>query len=155
MKIFISYSTSDLNLVNKIADQIRPFAEVFFWDKSKMPGEEVWPTIFSWIDNADLVMAIITGNTLSRAMAVGQEIGRAKAKGKHIVPLVSREVPSTELGFLSGITYQPVDPYNSDHAMQDIKSLVMGKKKKIEDDQTLFAVGGIALLFLALITSEK
>ncbi|MDA8161648.1 MAG: toll/interleukin-1 receptor domain-containing protein [Desulfobacteraceae bacterium] len=99
MKVFISYSTPDLGLVYKIAQHVAPHGEVFFWDKDKNPGTESWSTIFSWLDQSDLVLAVITERTLSRAMAVGQEIGRAKAKEKLIVPLVGPDVQAADLGF--------------------------------------------------------
>jgi hypothetical protein len=82
MKIFISYSTDDIRLVHKIATSLCSYSEVYYWAKDYIPGEEVWPTIFSWIDNSDLVIAVITDKTVSRAMSVGQEIGRAKTKNK-------------------------------------------------------------------------
>ena len=75
MKIFISYSVDDTRMVGTIANHIGRHAEVYFWDKSKELGSEVWPLIFQWIDQADVVIAVITDNTVRRAMAFGQELG--------------------------------------------------------------------------------
>ena len=80
MRLFISYSTGDLEIVDQIADALRPHAEVFYWDKDKEPGKDTWQTIFRWIDSADLVIAVITDKTVARAMSVGQEIGHAKPR---------------------------------------------------------------------------
>jgi len=146
MKIFLSYSTPDEKLVHEIANYIRRHAEVYYWDKSKVPGSEVWPTIFKWIDQSDLVLVVITGNTVSRAMSVGQEVGHAKAKDKTIIPIVSSEVPISELGFLSGIIYQQIDPKNPGPAMQAIERIVLGRKQQIEWQRELFIIGGILLL---------
>ncbi|MFZ5994790.1 MAG: toll/interleukin-1 receptor domain-containing protein [Thermodesulfobacteriota bacterium] len=149
MKVFISYSTDDISIVHTIAQHVRPHAEVFYWDKSKVPGQESWPIIFTWVDQADIVLALITGKTVSRAMSVGQEIGHAKAKGKTIIPIVSPEVPSSELGFLSGITYQPIERNNPGPALESVKRVILAKKQQIESNQAFLIIGGIlALLFI-------
>lgn len=57
MNVFISYSVEDTALVRSVADHVKQKANVAYWDKSKEPGKEVWPTIFGWIDRADLVLA--------------------------------------------------------------------------------------------------
>jgi TIR domain len=151
MNVFISYSTHDTDTVAKLAAELRQYANVYYWDQSKVPGQDAWQTIFQWIDSADLVFVVITGNTVHRAMSVGQEIGRANSKNKTIIPLVSREVPSTELGFLSGITYQPIDVWNPAPAIQQVALLASMKKQGIENGQnlalTVIAVGFLVWLF--------
>ena len=109
MNVFISYSVTDTALVGTVATRIKDLAQVKYWDKSKEPGKEAWPTIFSWIDSADLVLVLITGNTLARAFSVGQEIGHAKKGRKQIIPVVAKGIPSAELGCLSGITFIDLD----------------------------------------------
>ncbi len=146
MNIFISYSTYDLRTVKQIADELAKYGNVYYWDSSKIPGQESWPTIFQWIDSADLVFVLITGHTVHRAMSVGQEIGRAKAKDRTIVPLVSREVPTTELGFLSGFTYEPIDVWNPKPAIDVAARLAASQKDSIEK-QRQFAVILIAIGF--------
>jgi hypothetical protein len=147
MNIFISYSTHDLATVKQLADELTKYGQVFYWDLSKVPGQESWPTIFEWIDYADIVFVVITGNTVQRAMSVGQEVGHAKAKDRYIVPLVSREVPSSELGFLSGITYQPIDVWNPKPAIDAAAALAASRKDTIETGRLAIAV--IAIGFLA------
>ena len=122
----LTYSTGDLDIVNQIADSLRPHAEVFYWDKDKEPGKVAWETIFSWIDDADLILAVTTDQTVKRSISVGQEIGRAVTKGKLVVPLVSADVPVSELGCLSGATYQPISREN----IGEIVPVVAGKLKR-------------------------
>jgi hypothetical protein len=154
MNIFISYSTQDVQTVKQLADELTKYGSVFYWDVSKVPGQESWPTIFQWIDSADLVFVVITGNTVHRAMSVGQEVGRAKAKDRMIVPLVAREVPTSELGFLSGITYQPIDVWNPKPAIDAAAKLAASKKDSIEKGQQ-FAVILIAIGFFAWLFTRK
>jgi len=54
MRLFISYSTGDLEIVNQIADALRPHAEVFYWDKDKEPGKVAWQMVFGVVGGADL-----------------------------------------------------------------------------------------------------
>jgi hypothetical protein len=150
MKFFISYSTDDLSLVHLIAKYLKSHVEVHYWDKSKVPGQEAWPTIFNWIDQSDLVLAVISDKTVSRAMSVGQEIGHAKAKAKTIIPLVAPGVSSSELGCLSEITYQPIDPNNPGPALKNIERYLLERKHEIEKQQILLLIGGIlGFLWLA------
>ena len=50
MKIFISYSTPDIKVVELFATVLSQFGEVKYWAENKELGEEAWKTIFSWID---------------------------------------------------------------------------------------------------------
>ncbi len=151
MKVFISYSTPNLSIVEELANRIRPFAEVYYWAHSNLPGQESWPAIFNWIDSSDLVIALITDNTVRRAMAVGQELGRAKTQRKTIVPIVSQHVPSSELGFLTGVTYQPIDVTNPQPAIDEVSQVIHSYKLDQEQTQKqllvlLIVVAAIILL---------
>lgn len=154
MKIFISYSTPDINLVQLFGKYLSSFGEIKYWAKDNIPGNESWETIFSWIDNSDVVLVLITGNTVSRAMSVGQEIGRAKTKNRLIIPIVEKSIPSTELGFLSGITYQPIDLSNPLPAVNKITQIV--QQLSIEKTQKQNAALILAALgFFIWLLSEK
>lgn len=151
MNVFISYSVADVDLLRKVAQVIaaggdRPLC----WDTSKTPGQEVWPSIFGWIDACDLVIVIITDQTVGRAMAVGQEVGRARAKGKPIVPLVSAGVKPEDLGCLNGVIYQPISRENTSDALATVQRTIEGMKlQKAEQQKQLLVVGGIVgLLWL-------
>jgi len=132
MRLFISYSTDDLDTVKKLAKSLSEHAEVKYWAKSKEPGKAAWETIFGWIDSADLVVAVITDKTVSRAMAVGQEIGRARAKKRTIVPLVAPGVKDTDLGCLDGITYITLSEDSLEEVSDTLKKLIYKTKKKKE-----------------------
>lgn len=106
MKVFISYSGKDLDLVEHLADALDEIVDVDYWDASRHLGEPDWDQIFEWIEESDLVLVLITDRTVQRAMAVGNEVGHAKAHGKAIFPLVAEGVPSSDLGCLGGITYE-------------------------------------------------
>lgn len=154
MKTFISYSTPDSAIVRDIANYIKPHADVYYWEESKIPGQEAWPSIFKWIEQADIVLAVITDKTVSRAMSVGQEIGHAKAKNKTIIPLVGPDVDTRELGFLTGTTYQPISQNNPGPALKSVERIVLAKKQELETKNTIFIIGGIVALMILLSSSK-
>ena len=45
MRLFISYSTGDLEIVNQIADYLRTYAEVLYWNKNKESCKVTWQVI--------------------------------------------------------------------------------------------------------------
>jgi len=155
MRVFISYSTPDLNLVHQIAKSAGANADVKFWAKDKEPGQDAWPTIFSWIDASDLVLVLITGHTVARAMAVGNEVGRAKAKGKLVIPLVSPGIPQAELGCLNGVTYEHIDPFNPMPALKRINALIASMAQKLATQQGWLWLGGTVALLLLFASNGK
>lgn len=143
MKVFISYSTEDVSLVGQIADQIKPYAEVFYWHESNVPGEHVWNQIYSWIDQSDAVVAVITDKTVARGISVGQEIGHAKAKQKVILPLVAPEVPVTELGCLHEVTHVRLSRNDPNAALQAITQRLAELAASIQAQNFWLVVLGI------------
>ena len=154
MKVFISYSTDDISLVKQIADQIRPYAEVFYWDKSQEPGKHAWNQIFGWIDDCDAVVTVITDKTVARGLSVGQEVGHAKARQKIIFPLVAQDVPATELGCLHEVTYLRIERNNPIPAMQAVAQSVAKVAEQIKEQYFWIAVIGIIVLVVLLWKSK-
>jgi len=154
MKIFISYSTQDLGIVNLFANYLRPFGEVIYWSEDKILGKEAWDTIFSWIDSSDIVLVLITGNTVTRAMSVGQEVGRAKAKNKNIIPIVSSSVPINELGFLSGTTFQAIDVFNPLPAIIEIAKAIEKHSIAQKQNQNAALILAVIAFFLLLFSNK-
>jgi hypothetical protein len=129
MRIFISYSSIDTNIVSVLADQLKMYGDVYYWNKDKAPGETAWEQIYSWIDNSDIVLVLVTDATVARAISVGQEVGRAKSGNKFIIPMVSSSVSKKGLGFLSDIKYQEIDIINPAPAINRIIDLIDCKNK--------------------------
>lgn len=151
LNVFISYSVDDTALVNVIAAHLQPHAHARYWAQDKEPGQEVWPTIYGWIDQADMVVVVLTGKTLARAISVGNEVGYARKAGKHIVPLVGPDVPKGALGCLEGTTYLELN-YNDAYSTLNELKTVVGKvsKKKAENAKILAVLGLVVLGMVAL-----
>ncbi|MBA7583178.1 hypothetical protein ES708_25118 [subsurface metagenome] len=112
MNVFISYSTQDSAVVKLLAAALysQPKVdEVHWWDESNIPGEELWPSIFNWINDADIVMVVVTENTIGRAMAIGNEVGYAKGKRKRVVSFVAPGIDTGNLGCLAPDIHIPLD----------------------------------------------
>jgi len=150
MKIFISYSTPDIKVVELFANVLSQYGEVKYWAENKILGEDSWKIIFSWIDSSDVVIPLITGNTLTRAMAVGQEIGHAKGK-KRIIPVVESSIPATELGCLTGITYQTINVFNPIPAVleitKEIENMLIDQSERQNALFRFFLIGFFIWLF--------
>ncbi len=54
MRLFINYSKGDLEIVNQIAEALRPHAQVFYRDKDREPGGDTWQVVFGFVGGADL-----------------------------------------------------------------------------------------------------
>jgi hypothetical protein len=108
MRIFISYSNPNLNIVKTLADRLAIYGDVYYWKGNGAPDDLAWEQIYNWIDNSDIVITFITDCTVVRAEAVSREIDRARAKNKYIFPLVSSAISKGELNFLTETSYQPV-----------------------------------------------
>ncbi len=153
LKIFISYSVHDRSIVDAVNIQLQPHAQTFFWDQNKAPGFAAWPTIYSWIDQADLAVVVLTGHTLTRAISVGNEVGYALKAGKHIIPLVGPEVPKGELGCLEGITYIRLDYADPQQTLDELHAAIAKFAEEKAAAGKAFAVLG--LIALGLIAFSK
>lgn len=154
MKVFISYSIHDAEFVKEFADALKPHVESLkYWEASKELGEDSWQSIFKWIDESDLVLAVITDKTINRAMAVGNEIGHARAKGKKVIPLVAPGISDSQLGCLKGVTYQRIDkdaPRPAiDAIAQEINRMKLAKQQPEQSDLgDLLVIAGLVALII-------
>ncbi len=152
MKVFISYSVEDIEVVRQMARGVRDHGdEVRFWDESKEPGEPVWPTINKWIDTSDAVIAVITDNAIRRSTAIGKEIGIAETKAKKILPLVAQSVDKSQLDFLGDRIWVDFDQKAPGEAMR----VITGQLAKLAKQKVINALGfAIATLVLLYICRE-
>lgn len=149
LSVFISYSVHDTAVVDMINAHLQPHARTLFWDQDKVPGQDAWTTIHSWIDSADLVVVVLTGKALSRALSVGNEVGYARKCGKHIIPLVAPEVPNGELGCLAGITYIRLENDDPQKAIRQLHDALAKFAKKQETGRALALLGLVAFSLIA------
>ena len=154
MNTFLSYSVDDLALVERISEQLKPYTNLYYWDKSKEPGEDAWKQIFRWIDNSDLVVTIITDNAVARAMSVAQEIGYSKRANKLIIPLVGPNINPAELGCLQGVVHERIAADKIDGAISAIHRRINTIEEK-ERIQNIVIIGIIVLALIWFLTRKR
>jgi hypothetical protein len=112
--VFISYSTHDLSQVEKLQAQlIGSPIQIFVAEHSVSPSEDLALAINGAIERCDLFVLIWSKNAEASTW-VSQEIGKATALRKKILPLVLHEGMNLP-GFISNLKYLSVhsDPVNS------------------------------------------
>jgi hypothetical protein len=122
-KVFVSYSTNDLAHVEKLQQQLagNPI-ELFVAEHSVSPSQDLAQTINNAIQQCDLFVLIWSKNAEASAW-VSQEIGKATALKKTILPLVLDEGMSLP-GFIQNLKYLAVhsDPVA---ALQQARNIIV------------------------------
>lgn len=155
-KLFVSYSTLDLAEVEQLRLQLKDTPiDIFVAEHSIEPSQELAPTIAAAIESCDLFVLLWSKNAKNSDW-VSQEIGRAHALKKAILPLVLTE-GITLPGFIQGIKYLPVhrDPLGSLAAARALvlaayqkKAEVLAVHEKEKKDKDALALMGIGAFLL-------
>lgn len=154
MKVFISYSNGDLEFAKKVAAMIKPHAEPIYWDKDRLPGDGDWDSIFSWINDCAMVLALVSESVVKRGLAVGQEIGYARKAGKVVIPFVSKNVSRDDLGYLKGLTAIHYDESDSGTAIKELETTIQKQGEKIKNGEAI-GILAIAAVVLLILTSKS
>ena len=158
--VFISYSTHDLKQVQALQKQLSNTPiKVFVAEHSILPSEELTSSISAAINKCDLFIVLWSLNAKDSDW-VSQEIGKATALNKKILPLVLE--PDMNLpGFVSGLKYLSIgkDPENALSEATKIALIEYEKKKsflaeiqakKQKEKETLVTMGLGALFLWAI-----
>lgn len=160
-KIFVSYSTHDIEKVELLRQQlIGTPIEVFIAEHSVIPSEDLGEKISKAIEECDLFVVLWSENAQDSDW-VSQEIGRAAALKKTILPLVLTEGVGLP-GFISNLKYLPVHK-NPEAALAKAREIIItsynkkvhaynlakAEEQKQKDKDTLALVGIGAFLLWA------
>lgn len=148
MRIFISYSSPDINTISVLADQLKIYGDIYYWEKENPPGEMAWEKIYNWIDNADIVLVLVTDNTIARSPSVTREIERSKLQNKIIIPMVAGSIPREGLSFLSDLRYQEIDIDNPEIGISHLIKLIEDKNNVDSKKISLILVAVAFFLWL-------
>lgn len=106
-KVFISYSTHDIEHVDLLKQQLADTpVSIFIAEHSVKPGNELTSVISKAIQECDLFVLLWSSNAKDSDW-VSQEIGRADALSKKILPLMLTDGLSLP-GFINGLKWLPV-----------------------------------------------
>lgn len=147
MKVFVSYSTKDIHIVEKLKKIIEPEVEVYVATHDVQPGNVLWQKIETSIKKSNYVVAIMTKNGY-RSEMVQQEIATAKAHKIPVVPIIEEGVDPK--GVLAGIEYLKLDKRHPDQALKDA-STYLRKLKKQEDNKLIVSLvlASLAIIILS------
>jgi len=149
-KVFISYSTHDLNNVTELQQSlVGTGVEVFVAEHSVAPSQDLSGTISSAIASCDLFIVLWSAQAKASDW-VSQEIGKAHSLGKVIYPLVLDEGLNLP-GFISGLKYTAVFKDPSAAIAQTQKFVLDSfqakqaatKQKEQSDARSLLVLGGL------------
>lgn len=159
-KIFVSYSTHDLKQVEMLRNQLKGTSiEIFIAEHSILPSQELAPTISKSISDCDLFVVLWSKNAEDSEW-VSQEIGKAHALNKTILPLVlSKDLKLP--GFISNLKYLSIYEKQQESLVTAQKviinaynsrknQLAKAEAAKQKDKDTLVVMGAGALLLWAL-----
>jgi len=143
-KVFISYATKDLAIVNHIQRLLTDVSiEVFVAEYSVLPGTLLPDQIKSNLKTCDLFILLWSQNS-KLSEWVPQEIGIAVDAEKVIMPIVLE--PNLQLpGFIKNLKYLPV--YNNPNALNWVRSNVFerAREKQRKDGLTWLGIGAVVL----------
>lgn len=157
-KIFVSYSTHDLDQVNLLRQQlVSTPVSIFVAEHSVLPSQELPKEISKAIQDCDLFVVLWSENARDSEW-VSQEIGRASALQKTILPLVLTEGLNLP-GFISSLKYIPVfrEPNLALSQAREIAMSEYNKKltqQKEQEQKNTLVLMGVGALFLWAINQK-
>lgn len=156
--VFVSYSTHDLKNVAELQQAlVGTGVGVFVAEHSVLPSEHLSEKISSAITACDLFV-LLWSESAKASEWVSQEIGKAHALNKKILPLVLTEGLNLP-GFIKDLKYLPVYS-NSAFAVEKTRTIVLDEfraktalieKKKNNEGLALLGIGA----FLLWASSQK
>ncbi len=147
LKIFISYSTKDLQVVDFVQSMlVGSPVEVFVAEYSVPAGQPLSQSIIAAIKQCDLFVLLWSKNS-EQSDWVPQEIGIAKVDNKQIIPVVL-DSGLKPPGFISDLKYLdvPKDPTGAFTWLRD-NVFAQANEKQKQEAVAWLAIGG-ALLWL-------
>ncbi len=159
-KIFVSYSTHDLEQVNSLRQQLASTpVTVFVAEHSVSASQELPKEIAKAIQDCDLFVVLWSENARDSDW-VSQEIGRASALQKTILPLVLTEGLNLP-GFISNLKYIPVfrEPEVAlsqarDVAMSEYNKKELTEQQKEQEKKNTLALMAMGAFFLWAINQK-
>jgi len=155
MKVFISHSTKDMNIVNGFVNILRSKGiEAYMAVSDVQPGTDLWGKIESNMRSSSCVLTILTRDG-SRSEMVNQEIATANTLKIPVVPIVEKGVRLK--GVLEGKEYVEFDRNNPNQAYINANNYLEKLKLQIENKSFVrnLVLFGLGLLFLLLSAYDK
>lgn len=150
-KVFVSYSTRDLETVNRVQALFKDASiDVFIAEYSVKPGESLSSRIPEAIRECDLFLLLWTSTSIASEW-VQQEVGAARGLGKAVLPLLLE--PDVKMpAFLADVKYL-VAHQNVEQALVTLRQEVFAKAASKQQQEGLVWLG-LTLTVLFLLTKK-
>jgi hypothetical protein len=147
MKVFISYSTKDMHIVEEFKKLVEAKGiEAYVAAKDVQPGGVLSDKLVKNIKTSNCLVAIMTKDGVMSG-TLQNELGVAKASKIRIVPLVEEGVDPK--GVLSGIEQLRFDKDHPDQALKDAAIYLSKLKKQADADFIgILILAGLTILVL-------
>lgn len=146
VKVFISHSTKDFNLVDVLGRYLEACGiKVYIAERDIQPGTQLSQKIEQNIENSDYFLVVYTENGKESGF-VREEIGfwKGRRNNKNLVPFVEKGINPG--AFLCGVEYIEFDPLNPNIGIVRVKKYIE-HQRKIERGQLIVGVGvGLGLV---------
>ena len=152
--IFISYSTNDSDKIQPLVNQISTIqgVEIFFAERSIMPGSLINQTIIKTIKDSDIFLVFFS-ESARKSNYVQQEIGAAKSHNKYIIPILLDSTKPT--GMLEGVNYLNFhDPAKQLTEMNRLYQFIVRNIQSKKQGNALKFLGLLGLGYLLLKSDE-
>ncbi|MFZ3170176.1 MAG: toll/interleukin-1 receptor domain-containing protein [Candidatus Methanoperedens sp.] len=155
LKIFISYSTKDLDKIKRVLNQLQAIKDIriFFADETISPGDLVSQTIINNIKNSD-VFILFYSESAMKSNYVQQEIGVARSNNKIIIPILLDSNKPT--GMLDGINYLNFyDPSKQQAEMGRLYNFIVQSVQSVQSKKKNQILTVLGLLGLGYLLSQS
>lgn len=108
--VFFSHSSKDAVWVGHLAEQAKACGvDVYLAEHDVSVGDQLSTKVRQAIGRSNAVMVLITPNSWQSPFVL-HEIGAAVNAGKFVIPVVTPDAASLDMGFLQGLEYIALDP---------------------------------------------
>ena len=153
MKIFVSHSLKDKELLTAIQDNLGLHGfDLLIAEHTLEFNKSISEKIKGLIHQCDVGLIMLTENGLNSSF-VSEEIGYLEAKGKPIIRIIQKGLGNQYSGFKYGADYIEWDPDEPSSAHELLKQSMMKIDNKIKLDNRN-ALIFVAAIFFLLLTSE-
>ena len=150
LKIFISYSTNDIEKIKPILDNLSTIQDtkIFFADKTIDPGDNINQVIIDNIKKCDIFIVFYSESAV-KSNYVQQEIGVSKSNNKIIIPILLDSTKPT--GMLAEVNYLNFrDPSKQLSEMNRLYTFIIQNVESKKKGQMLKTLGLLAIGYLLL-----
>ncbi|MGB8218516.1 MAG: toll/interleukin-1 receptor domain-containing protein [Candidatus Methanoperedens sp.] len=155
LKIFISYSTNDLEKIKPISKYISNIqgTKIFLAEENMKPSSEVIQTIINTIKSADIFLVFFSKDA-KESEYVQQEIGVAKGNNIIIIPILLDS--NTPKAMLVSTNYVNLSDKEKEQAeLQRLYSFIIDNVNRKNHNRELVTLGILAIGVGALLLQEK